>query len=156
MTVCAVVSQAVVGRQRGRCSRAASLAGGWEWLQEVWSWWPCRSGERPCPVAAGQAMVDEVAQVEGGGAVLEPGVVAGGAEVAELEAAPAAGGELGDGPLDVGPVVPVVLAQGWAGGPGAAGGAQQRVVFGQVEGPACTASELDTWALSCGWCRWGS
>jgi hypothetical protein len=50
-----------------------------------------------------QAAGDEVAQVEGCGAVLEPGVVAGGAEVAEFEAPPAAAGDLGDDPFDVGP-----------------------------------------------------
>ncbi len=57
----------------GGCELALPLASGW-------------SGQYPCPVLAGQATADEVAQVEGGGAVLEPGVVPGGAEVAELEA----------------------------------------------------------------------
>src|SRR5438046_501552 len=70
---------------------------------------PGRSGQDPCSVLAGQTAADEIAQVQGGGAVLEPGVVAGGAEVAEFEAPPAAGGDLGDDPLHVGPELLVVL-----------------------------------------------
>src|SRR6266487_3316395 len=67
------------------------------------------SGQHPGCVIAGEAAVDEVAQVQGGGAVLEPGVVAGGAEVVEFEAPAAAGGDLGDDPLHVGPELLVVL-----------------------------------------------
>ena len=134
--VCAAVSQALSGRQRGRSSRhrqpgrhggvAASgpVPGGW------WS------GEDPCPVAEGQAAADEVAQVEGGGAVLEPGVVAEGAAVAEFEAPPAAADDLGDDPLNIGAVLAVVLAEGWLGSPVRPGSAKQRVVLVQDQGAA--------------------
>src|SRR5439155_7370288 len=73
---------------------------------------------------------------EGGGAGLEPGVVAGRSPVVELEAPPAAGGDLGDDPLHVGPVLLVVRAQTGPGGPVTAGGAQQRVAGVQDQGPA--------------------
>src|SRR2546430_15735151 len=92
------------------------------------------SGQHPGAVLAGQAPVDEVAQVEGCGPVLEPGVVLGRAKVAELEAPPAAAGDLGDDAPDVGAVLAVVLAQGWPGGPVRPGTAQQRVVLVQVKG----------------------
>jgi hypothetical protein len=85
---------------------------------------------------AGQAVAEQVAQVQCGGAALEPGVVLGHAAVAELEPASPPGGDLGDGTLDVGPVCAVVLAQLRAGGPGGAGGAQQAVVLVQVQGAA--------------------
>src|SRR5690348_10584678 len=96
----------------------------------------CWLGEYPCPVAPGQAAADEVAQVEGGGPVLEPGVVTGDAEVAEFEAPSAAAGDLGDHPLNVGPVLVVVLAQRRLRGPGGAGRAQHRVVGVQLQGAA--------------------
>jgi hypothetical protein len=60
-------------------------------------------------------------RVEGGGAVLEPGVVAGGAKVAEFEAPPAAAGDLGDDAFHVGPVLAVALAEGWLDGPAGPG-----------------------------------
>ena len=68
-------------------------------------------GQNPAAVAAGQALAEEVTQVQRGGAAFEPGVVAGYAAIAELEPASAPGGDLGDGPLDAGPVRAVVLAQ---------------------------------------------
>jgi hypothetical protein len=57
-----------------------------------------------------QAPVDQVAQVEGGGAAFEPGVVAFGASVAQLEASAASAGDLGDDTFDVGSVVSVAFA----------------------------------------------
>src|SRR5208282_6062356 len=66
--------------------------------------WPGTWSRRP-------ARAEQVAQVQRGGAALEPGVVPGGAAVAELEAASPPGGDLGDGAFDVGPVLHVVLAQ---------------------------------------------
>jgi hypothetical protein len=88
---------------------------------------PRRSGGQ-CPGAGppGQAFAGQVAQVHRGGPVLEPGVVLGFSPVAQLEPAAAERGDLGDGPLDVGPVFHVVLPQP---GPVAAGGAQQVIVF---------------------------
>lgn len=94
------------------------------------------SGQHPGAVLAGQAPADEVAQVEGCGPALEPGVVPGHAQVAELEAPAAAAGDLGDDPLDVRPVLLVVLAEAQAGGPVTPGGAQQRVVLVQDQGTA--------------------
>jgi len=82
-----------------------------------------------------QAAVDEIAQVERGGAVLEPGIVLGGAQVAEFEPPPAAAGDLGDHPFHIRPVFPVVLPQGGLGGPGRAGGPQDRIVRVQPQGP---------------------
>src|SRR5689334_1077298 len=87
-------------------------------------------GQCPGAVPPGQALADQVAQVQCSGSVLEPGVVLGFSPVAELEPAAAEGGDLGDGSLDVGPVCHVVLAPP---GPVAAGGAQQVVVFVQDE-----------------------
>src|SRR5436853_586492 len=46
------------------------------------------------------------------------------------------GGDLGSGALDVGPVCLVVLAKPGACGPVRPGGAQQAVMFVQVQGPA--------------------
>src|ERR1700719_1074676 len=74
--------------------------------------WVLRPGRGPgglceCPGAfarAGEAEVDEPAEVEGGGPVAEPGVVLGDAAVGD--AAVSAGDQTGDGPLD------------WRGGPG--------------------------------------
>ncbi len=67
----------------------------------------------------------EDVQVRRGGVSFEPGVVPGHSALAELEPASPPGGDLGDGPLDVGPVRHVVLAQSRACGPVRAGGAQQ-------------------------------
>jgi hypothetical protein len=58
--------------------------------------------------------------------------VFGGAAVAELEPAPAPGGDLGDHPFHVGPVRAVILAQPRAARPGGAGGAQQVIARVQV------------------------
>jgi len=71
---------------------------------------------------------DRLPDSYGVGAVLEPGVVLDGAEVAESEAPPAAAGSLGDDPCAAGPVPLAVLARSRVGRPGGAGGAQQRVL----------------------------
>src|SRR6266568_5723757 len=97
-------------------------------------------GQRPGAVPAGQPSSGQVAQVQRGGAALEPGVVLGGAAVAELEAASPPGGHLGDGAFHVGPAGHVVLAQPAAGGPVRAGGAQQVVAVVQDELAAGLAS----------------
>src|ERR1700689_4451185 len=87
-----------------------------------WPWRPgCSVGLFPGACLPGQPPADQVAQVQCGGPVAEPGVVLGFSPVAELEAAAAEGRDLGDGPLDVRPVRHVVLAQC---GPVAAGGAR--------------------------------
>ena len=54
---------------------------------------------------------DRIRDSYGVGAVLEPGVVLDGAEVAESEAPPAAAGSLGDDPCPAGPVPLAVLAR---------------------------------------------
>src|SRR5208283_1335900 len=90
-------------------------------------------GQHPGAALAGQALADQVTQVEGGGAALEPGVVPGGPAVAELEAASPPGGDLGDGAFDVGPVLHVVLAQPRVGGPVRAGGPEQVITLVQDE-----------------------
>jgi hypothetical protein len=67
----------------GRPVRAAGLAWpGWAGFGGGRS-----GGQRPAAVAAGQAPADQVAQVQRGGAALEPGVVPGHAAVAELDPA---------------------------------------------------------------------
>src|SRR6266498_2968954 len=73
--------------------------------------WAGASGGGQCPgaVAAGEAAADEVAQVEGGGAALQPGVVGGHTQVAQLQAAAATAGKLGDDAFHVRPVAPVVI-----------------------------------------------
>ena len=63
-------------------------------------------------------------------------MVPGHSAVAELEPAYAPGGDLGDGPLDVGSVCLVLLAQPGACGPVRPDGTQQAVVFVQVQGTA--------------------
>jgi hypothetical protein len=70
-----------------------------------------------------QAAAEQVAQVEGGGAALEPRVVLEGASVAKFQAAPAAGGDLRDGAFDVGSVLGVLRSLVRVVGPGPAGGA---------------------------------
>jgi hypothetical protein len=62
--------------------------------------------------------------------------VLGCAPVAELEAPPAAAGDLGNDALDAGAVFTVVLAEAGLGGPVRPGAAQQRVVLVQVKGAA--------------------
>src|SRR6266545_6731845 len=94
----------------------------------VWRSWRSGGGQHPGAVAVGQATAGEVAQVQGSGAPLEPGVVVGDAQVAQLEAAAATAGELGDDPLHVGSVAPVAFPQVGVVGPLAAGLAQQGVV----------------------------
>src|SRR6266487_1214759 len=81
-----------------------------------------------CPGAvagAGEPEVDQSAEVEGGGPVVEPGVVLGDAAVGD--AAVAAGDEPGDGPLDWGTPSAVFGLPGRVGG-GAAGGGQEGVL----------------------------
>src|SRR5258707_750102 len=120
-------------RRQGRlCGSKPALWGSATWslfpLSPAWQAWRggCKGAwylpsggtrEHPCAVIEGQAAADEVAQVEGSGAVLEPGVVAGDTEGARFEAPPAAAGDLGDDPLDVGAVLAVVLPQGHAESP---------------------------------------
>src|SRR6266487_4649455 len=91
-----------------------------------------------CPGAvagAGEPEVDQPAQVEGGGPVVEPGVVLGDAPVGD--AAVATGGEPGDGPLDGGTPSAVFGLPGRVGG-GAAGGSQERVLGVDAEdSPGC-------------------
>src|SRR5207245_11525083 len=82
-------------------------------------------GQHPGAVAAGQALPEQVAAVQRGGAALEPGVVPGRPAVAELEPASPPGGDLGDGAFHVGPVCRAVLAPPPAGAPVRTGGAQQ-------------------------------
>src|SRR5713226_7514911 len=131
--VCAAESLALSGGDVVALPAGASLAGMRGGLQAAAG--ACRgwSGQHPCPVVAGEAAADEVAQVEGCGAVFEPGVVAGGAEIAESEAPPAAAGDLGDHPFDVGAELPVVLTQPGLGCPAGARGAQQVVAGVQDE-----------------------
>ncbi|HET9898147.1 MAG TPA: hypothetical protein VFQ44_24725 [Streptosporangiaceae bacterium] len=93
-------------------------------------------GDVPGGAVVVEAFADEVAQVEGGGAGGEPGVVLFGAAVAEFEAAAAAGGDLGDGAFDVGPGFAVVGAVVAAGGPVPAVGAQDLVVGVELDDAA--------------------
>src|SRR5260370_33552950 len=120
-----VAGQAALGTRPSWCPPA------WPWAGAVLGAWS--GGQHPGAVPASQALADEVAQVECGGAALEPGVVLGRPAVAEFEPASAPGGDLGDGPFDVGPVFHVVLAQPAAGGPVRAGLPEQVVAFGQDE-----------------------
>src|SRR6516165_3177780 len=62
-----------------------------------------RSGQDPGSVAAGQAVPEQGAQVDRGAPGVQPGVVLGGAEVAEPDPAAVLGGGPGDDPLDGGP-----------------------------------------------------
>jgi hypothetical protein len=91
-------------------------------------------GEDPGPVDPDEPAPEEGAQIERRGAALEPGVVVDRAAVAQLDPPSAAGGDLGDGALDVRSVLAVVLAQVRIGGPVRAGGAQQVVAFMQGQG----------------------
>src|SRR5215813_10394475 len=88
-----------------------------------------------CPgvvAGAGEPEVDQAAEVEGGGPVVEPGVVFGDAPVGD--AAVAVGGEPGDGPLDRGAPAAVFGPPGRVGG-GLAGGGQQGVLGVDAEDP---------------------
>src|SRR5512135_156420 len=98
-----IVSCGALGRARtgSLASLAAWAAGGWPVLVRrrpararagCWS-----GGQHPGAAVPGQALADQIAQVQGGGAALEPGVVLGHPAVAELEPAAPAGGHLGDG-----------------------------------------------------------
>ena len=88
--------------------------------------------EFPGAVAgAGESEVDQAAEVEGGGPVVEPGVVFD--DTAVGDAAVAVGDEPGDGPLDRGTPPAVFVLPGRVGG-GAAGGGQQGVLRVDVEG----------------------
>src|SRR5215472_9763407 len=135
MTICAVVAQALGPATWSLLPplQAWQAAGGGRKGPGVGR--PGRSGQYPCPVSAVQAAAGEVVQVQGGGAVLQPGVVLGGAEVAQLEPPPAAAGDLGDHPFHIRPVLLVVLAQGGLGGPGRAGSPQDRIAGMQAQGP---------------------
>src|SRR2546421_5577041 len=76
-----------------------------------------------CPVAvagAGETEVDQPAEVEGGGPVVEPGVVLGDAAVGD--AAVAVGDEPGDGAFDRGAPPAGFVFPGRGGGGGAGGG----------------------------------
>src|SRR2546428_9838518 len=73
------------------------------------------SGDRPGSVGSGEAEVEQPAEVQGGGAGLEPGVVLGDASVADL--AVPAGDEPGDGAFDHGSVLAVVGLPGGVFGP---------------------------------------
>src|SRR6266566_7747126 len=106
-------------------ARAAAQPARPDWLPgraglAAWS-----GGQRPGAVAAGQALADQAAQVQRGGAALEPGVIPGRPAVAELEPPSPPGGHLGDGAFDVRAVRLIVLAQPAAGGPAGPGGAEQ-------------------------------
>src|SRR6266849_2720924 len=81
-------------------ARAAAQPARPDWLPgraglAAWS-----GGQRPGAVAAGQALADQVAQVERGGAALEPGVVPGRPAVAELEPSSPPGGHPGPAERD--------------------------------------------------------
>jgi hypothetical protein len=73
----------------------------------------------------GESEVDQAAEVEGGGAVVEPVVVGGGAAVGQ--AAVAAGDEPGYGAFDHGPPAPVVVLPGGVGGGLVAGGGLRNI-----------------------------
>src|SRR5271170_4487993 len=64
---------------------------------------PFGSGDRPGPGLPAEPGVDQGAQVDGGGSVVQPGVVLVHAEVAQLDPVAVAGGGPGDDPLDDGP-----------------------------------------------------
>src|SRR5208282_5283412 len=107
--------------------RAGSLCGASRALA-AWS-----GGRRPGAIAAGQALAEQVAQVQRGGAALEPGVVLGRPAVAELEPPSPEGGDLGDGAFHIGPPGRVFLAQPGVSCPAGAGGAEQVIAEVQDE-----------------------
>jgi len=101
---------------------------------------PVGSGQGPGSVPAGEAEAEaeHAAEVDRGGADVEPGIVLGHAVVAQFQAAAAAGGQVRDDPFDLRPVLAVGGLEG--GGVGLlAGGAQQRVVLAQAQGAAVLA-----------------
>src|SRR5215207_11323845 len=85
------------------------------------------SGDGPGPVGAGQAVLEQGAQVKGGAAGAQPGVVLGGAVVAQLDPAPVLGGHVRDGAFDggAGGVVLLELCR-----PGLDAGGAQEVLVG--------------------------
>src|SRR3712207_2297622 len=91
-------------------------------------------GQSPGAVDAVESAAEEGAQVQRGGAALEPGVVLGGAAVAQRDPAPAAVGDLRDDALNVGSLLLIVRTQLRVAGPVGAGGAQQVVVVVQGDG----------------------
>ena len=87
------------GRQRGRSFRR------WQFVwrcgcRQGGCWRRCPLGQGPGPVPAGQAVLEEGAQVDRGASSAEPGVVVGDAEVAQLDPPPVLGGGPSDDPLD--------------------------------------------------------
>src|SRR5215212_1424596 len=99
-------------------------------MRAAWvRWWPgglvgCWLGQGQGCLVAVQAEGEYAAEVECGGSGVEPGVVLGGAAVAQ---AAVAAGEPGDGAFDHGPVLPVEGLKFRVGG-AAAGGAGESVV----------------------------
>src|SRR5215467_4328885 len=90
----------------------------------------------PGLAVGGEAEVEQPAQVEGGGAGVDPPVVRCDAAVGHSAAASADSDQPGDGSFDHGPVLSVGVAQVGVGGPGSASRAQDRVVGVQVQRPA--------------------
>lgn len=62
---------------------------------------PFGSGDRPGPGLLGESGLNQGAQVDGGGSVMQPGVVLVNADVAQLDPPAVAGGGPGDDPLDI-------------------------------------------------------
>src|SRR6266498_4279679 len=87
---------AVTGGDGVRCLRVAGSGG--------------LGRQNPDSCRESEAAADEVAQVQAGGAAFEPGVVLGGAAVAQFEASAAQVGDLGDDPFHVGSERAVLLA----------------------------------------------
>jgi hypothetical protein len=73
------------GSARGGAARSAW----WASLSVVPGFWGRSGGQDPGSVNAGETVAGEVARVQRGGAALEPGVVLGGAVVAQLDPPPA-------------------------------------------------------------------
>ena len=88
------------------------------------------SGQLPGPSVVGEAEGEQAAQVEGGGAVVQPGVVLRDSAVGD---APVAAGEPGDGSFDHGSVGPVGGLERLLGGAGPVL-ALQRVVLVKLDG----------------------
>src|SRR5207247_10670515 len=65
---------------------------------------PGRASQDPGPVAAGQAVPQQCPQVDRGAPVVQPGVVLGGADVAQPDPPPVAGRSPGAAPLVPRPV----------------------------------------------------
>src|SRR5260221_9203468 len=126
-----------LGLAAGRIAVKDGLAHAWRVVWGVPAGPACPGGwsgdQHPGAVAAGQALAEQIAQVQRSGAPLEPGMVLGRPAVAELDPAAPPGGYLGDGPFHVGPVSHVVLAQPGTGGPVRAGLPEQVIAFVQDE-----------------------